>query len=241
MISGFLFLAWRIAELIFVVPIVGMLGWFVHGYSSENQLTPTTILVLFIVSCLALGWVVFTIVGYTTAKHSGLFLAFIDLCFIGAFIAGVYYLRGISHANCSNWRNDGNYYASFGIFGEYGSLSGNKWALDVNKNCAMLKASFALGIIEILLFAVTAVSSSPSSAPPSGSKASTEIFANNHAQFLALWVARHHRNDEKVVVTTRRTSSHHGHRSTSRSRSGYVSNSPRRSHHSHRSRRNYYV
>lgn len=212
MIPGFLFLSWRIAELIFVVPIVGMLGWFVSGYNSANMLTPTSILVLFIVSCLALGWVFFTILGYSTAKHSGYFLCFIDLCFVGAFIAGVYYLRGITGTSCGHF-TDSNFWLNLGVFGYYGAATGNSHAKDPKQNCSMLKASFAFGIMEIIFFFVTAL--------------------------LALWVHHHHRHDydKRTVTTTRRVSRH---RSGSRS-GGYTSGSPRRSHHSQRSRRNYYV
>lgn len=144
-ISGFLFLSWRIFELIITVPIVGMLGWFVHQYNKVNQLTPVFILVLFIVSVLALAWVFFTIISYLRARHDALFVAFVDLCFVGAFIGGVVVMRGIAHENCSN--------LNAGV-----TTSGSYFDYTVHKTCAMLKASFALGIIDILAFAVTFVS-----------------------------------------------------------------------------------
>jgi hypothetical protein len=56
-VSGFLFISWRIFQIVLLVPVVGMLSWFVHGYVQSNQLTPNFILVLFIVSVLALAWV----------------------------------------------------------------------------------------------------------------------------------------------------------------------------------------
>lgn len=122
-----------------------MLGWFVNRYVNANILTPTSILVLFIVSVLALAWVVFTIISYVRARHDALLVAFIDLCFVGAFIAGVVLLRYWGSANCSN--------LSAGL-----TTNGSYFNLDVNKQCAMLKASFALGIIDILNFFVTVVS-----------------------------------------------------------------------------------
>ena len=144
-ISGFLFLSWRIFEIIILVPIVGMLAWFVSNYVSANQLTPNYILVLFIVSVLALAWALATMINYLRARHDALFVAFIDLCFVGALIGGVVVLRFIAGQNCSD-------------FNFYISNNGSDASLNVNKTCAMLKASFALAIIAIIAFFVTFVS-----------------------------------------------------------------------------------
>ncbi|EME88996.1 uncharacterized protein MYCFIDRAFT_28092 [Pseudocercospora fijiensis CIRAD86] len=140
-ISGFLFLSWRIFEIITLTPIVGMLGWFVHIYDSNNLLTPDYILVLFIVSVLALAWTVFTTINYLRARHDALFVAFVDLAFFGALIGGVVVLRFIARQNCANF-DVGNSYLS----------------ISFNKQCAMLKASWALAIINIIAFFVTFVS-----------------------------------------------------------------------------------
>lgn len=149
--SGFLFLSWRIFELVMTIPIVGMLAWFVHQYVRANQLTPNYILVLFIVSVLALAWIVFTIISYVRARHDALFVALVDLGFVGAFIGGVVTLRFITNVNCGG--------LNAGV-----TTSGSYLNWNVNKTCAMLKASFAFGIIDIIAFAVTCVSpSTPSS------------------------------------------------------------------------------
>ena len=126
-------------------PIVGMLGWFVHQYVKANQLAPDYILVLFIVSTLALAWEVFTVIAYLRARHDALFVAFVDLLFVGAFIGGVVVLRFIANANC------GSINAGVGTYGTF-------FNIDVNKTCSILKASFAFGIICILSFIVTFVS-----------------------------------------------------------------------------------
>ncbi|KAK3711690.1 hypothetical protein LTR37_009467 [Vermiconidia calcicola] len=141
-ISGFLFLSWRIFEIIITTPIVGMLGWFVHQYVRVNQLTPDYILVLFIVSTLALAWTFFTVISYLRARHDALFVAFVDLLFFGAFIAGVVLMRNIAKIDCSN--------LNAGV-----TTSGSYFDLNVNKTCAMLKACFALGIICVIAFFVT--------------------------------------------------------------------------------------
>ncbi|KAF2209305.1 hypothetical protein CERZMDRAFT_47288 [Cercospora zeae-maydis SCOH1-5] len=217
-LAGFLFLSWRLFEIITLVPIVGMLGWFVNGFVDNNQLTPNFILVLFIVSVLALAWAVFTVISYLRARHDALFVALVDLAFVGALIAGVVELRGIRNADCANFTT-GSLYVDLGPFGYYGREgSGNTFGVNVNKTCAMLKASWALAIINIIAFFVTFL--------------------------LALLVHHHHKDDDRVVV--KRTTTHHtrhGHRrsgSRSRSRGGYVDGS-RRSTHRSSSRRQYYV
>lgn len=149
MISGALFLSWRIFEIIILIPIMGMLAWFVHGFVENNQLTPAYILVMFIVSVIALAWAVFTLVDYLRARHDALFVALFDLGLVGALIAGVYYLRVPGTTNCNNF--DVN---SFNT-GFYVNVS-------FNKTCTMLKASFALGIIAIVAFFITFVSDKPS-------------------------------------------------------------------------------
>lgn len=156
-LAGFLFVAWRIFEFITLIPIVGMLAYFVHGYVSSNELTPTYILVEFIASVLAAAWTLATLVTYFRARHSALFVALVDLAFVGTFIAAVVLLRGISNADCTNFTT-GGFYLNLGVFGYYGKSSNSSWALNVNKTCAMLKACFALGIIECIAFFITFVS-----------------------------------------------------------------------------------
>ncbi|KAF2484127.1 hypothetical protein BDY17DRAFT_295018 [Neohortaea acidophila] len=183
-LSGFLFLSVRVWEIIITVPIVGMLGWLVHVFVHANLLTPTYILLLFIVATLALAWEIFTVISYLRARHDALFIAFTDLCFLGAFIAGVVVLRFVTKYNCSSvgpvWTP------------QHGGVS---YSSDPSKVCAVLKASFAFGIIDILNFAVTF--------------------------FLALLVYHHHRNDDRVVVKREysRSSRHNSRHSSGNHRS----------------------
>jgi len=159
-ISGFLFLAWRLFEVVTLIPAVGMLAWFVHGFVGANQLTPTFILVLFIVSVLALAWAFFTTLQYFRARHDAIFVALVDLAFVGALIAGVVVLRDISGADCSEF-SDNTLYRNLGPFGIYGRDS------NTGKTCKMLKASFSFGIINIVAFFVTFVSVSSAQIHPS--------------------------------------------------------------------------
>jgi len=197
MLGGLLFGFWRLAEIVTLIPVIGMLAFFVNGYNKANQLTPSFILVLFIVSVLACAWALATLIRLGSTRRSALFVAFIDLCFVGALIAGVYYLRGIGHANCSNF--SGPIYINLGIFGYYGSSSGH---LNVNKTCAMLKASWVFGIMNIIFFFITFI--------------------------LALFLHRHQQTVVVKEVRTRRHSSRRGNsgsrsrRSSSRRRNYYV-------------------
>ncbi|SMQ50172.1 unnamed protein product [Zymoseptoria tritici ST99CH_1A5] len=213
-VSGFLFISWRLFELVTLIPIVGMLAYFVHGFVERNQLTPNFILVLFIVSVLALAWVFFTLISYLRARHDALFVAFVDLCFVAALIAGVVVMRRIANADCANFET-GSIFVNLGPFGYYGRQGGDRWALNLNKNCAMLKASWALAIINILAFCVTFV--------------------------LALLVHRNHRNEDKVVVKREYHTSRHSHRRSASRDHRSSRDGGRRSTHRSSSRRQYYV
>ncbi|KAG8163208.1 hypothetical protein KVR01_006505 [Diaporthe batatas] len=148
---GFVF--WRFMEIITLIPTMGMLAYFVNGFVNANALTPNYILILFIVSVLALAWAIFTLFSYHRSSSNALFVAVIDLGFVGAFIAAVYYLRFIAGANCTSVSS-----SSYEVgFGPLGTFSGNGFSIDTNKWCAMLKACFAFGIMNCIFFFFTAV------------------------------------------------------------------------------------
>jgi len=209
--SGFLFVSWRVVEFLTVVPIIGMLSYFVDGFVKSNLLTPTYILLLFITSVLAGVWILGTIFLYTRARHAGGFVALVDLAFVATLIAAVYELRGITDADCTNFARDTGFWMSLGPYGYVGANVGNPLSLRINRTCAMLKASFALGIMLTIFFFITFL--------------------------LALLVRRNHRKDDEVVVKRETHVTRHNHRRSSRE---YAA-SPRRSHHSQRSSRRYYV
>jgi sugar phosphate permease len=226
-ISGFLFISWRLFEIIMLIPPVGMLGWFIHGFVQSNQLTPTFVLLLFIVVTLALAWAFFTTVSYLRARHDALFVALVDLGFVGALIAGVVVLREITQTSCMNQDfARSSLWQELGPFGLTGYQTGNPYAQNINKNCSMLKASFAFAILNILAFCLTFL--------------------------LALLVHHHHKDDDKVVVkreyrTTRQSSRHRSSsRGDNRRSRDYGYDRPRSSHrggstHRSSSRRQYYV
>lgn len=141
--SGLSFILWRILQILTLIPTMGMLAYFVDRYNSANALTPTSQLVLFIVATIALAWAIGTLFLYARARHSASFVAFVDLLFVGAFIGAVYLLRGITNADCSRFERS-NY--SLGL-GDWINVSGQGVRLRTDRDCAMLKACFAFGIM----------------------------------------------------------------------------------------------
>ncbi|KAI9785663.1 MAG: hypothetical protein M1835_003268 [Candelina submexicana] len=205
LISGIFFTFWRILQILTLIPTLGMLAYFVHGFVSTNTLTPDSILVLFITSVLAAVWCIVTLFAYHRTRHSAFFVSLIDLAFVGTFIGAVYALRGIAKADCSNFTS-GGIYLNLGPFGYYSRDSGTAWSLNVNKTCAMLKACFAFGIMNCIFFAITS--------------------------FLALFIHRNKREERDYVRRGTRTVRRHSHRGGSRhshshSRSHYGGSSRR--------------
>jgi hypothetical protein len=140
--SGFSFGFWRVMQILTLIPTVGMLAYFVDLYTDRQILTPRDILILFIVATLGAAWAIGTLFLYARAKHSANFVAFVDLLFVGAFIGAVYELRRIAHQDCSRWAK-APYAVDLGAF----TVSGNSYRLRTNRDCAMLKASFAFGVM----------------------------------------------------------------------------------------------
>jgi uncharacterized membrane-anchored protein YitT (DUF2179 family) len=154
MIFGVLFAFWRFAQIITLIPTLGMLAYFVHGYREANELTPDSILVLFIVSVLACAWAVATLFTYHRSRNNSLFVSIIDLLFVGAFIGAVYALRAAATWDCTDWSRGGTIASGSS---DIGSFSINGLSVRTNRTCAMLKASFAFGIMNIIFFFITAI------------------------------------------------------------------------------------
>jgi len=194
MLFGIFFAFWRFMEIITLIPTLGMLAFFVDIYRQANALTPDYILILFIVSVLGAVWAIATLFTYHRAKTNALFVSFIDLGFVGAFIGAVYVLRFISNADCTK-SSSASWAVNFAGFG----ASGPGFHVKTDKTCAMLKASWAFGIMNCIFFAFTAL--------------------------LALMVGR---GSEKKVVVRETHYSRHGHRRSGSHRSHHSSHSGRR-------------
>ncbi|KAK4443859.1 hypothetical protein QBC34DRAFT_385796 [Podospora aff. communis PSN243] len=154
MLFAIFFAFWRFMEIVTLIPTVGMLAYFVKQYNDRNLLTPNYILVLFIVSVLGLAWALFTLFSYHRSSSNARFVGLVDLGFVGAFIAGVYYLRFIKDYDCVSLSPGNSATVSLGILG---SATLNTLSLNVNRTCGMLKACFAFGIMNAIFFLFTAV------------------------------------------------------------------------------------
>jgi hypothetical protein len=155
MLPGLFFTFWRNAQLLTLIPVIGMLAYFVNAFTRANMLTPAYVLALFIVSVLAAFWALATLLAYHQTKWNAHFCALVDLLFVGALIAGVYYLRGITSWDCvSNPQTLG---PAPGIDLRFAQVSGGVTLSNFNKTCSMLKASFAFGIMNIFFFFITFV------------------------------------------------------------------------------------
>lgn len=132
---------------------MGMLAWFVNIFNRANALTPDEILILFIISVLALAWAIFTLFSYHRSSANARFVAIIDLAFFGALIAAIYELRGVAKSDCTNVSRSGDWTANIGDV----AITGPGWDFHTDKPCAMLKASWALAIINCILFFFTAI------------------------------------------------------------------------------------
>ncbi|KAK7417819.1 hypothetical protein QQX98_004293 [Neonectria punicea] len=203
MLFALFFVCNRILQILTLIPTMGMLAWFVHGFVEQNALTPDSILVLFIVSVLALAWAIFTLFSYHRSSANALFVAVVDLGFVGALIAAVWYLRGIRNADCTNVSRDGVWVSRLGDV----TVTGPDYDWTTDKPCAMLKACWAFAIINIILFFFTSV------------------IAFSHGDSLSAGY------DRKYTTRSHHSSrhSHRGHshsRSRSRSGSRYSNRSP---------------
>ncbi|KAI0018553.1 hypothetical protein F4780DRAFT_512975 [Xylariomycetidae sp. FL0641] len=154
MLFAMFFIFWRILQILTLIPTMGMLAYFVHGYVSLNQLTPDYILVLFIVSVLALAWCIYTLFSYHRSSSNASFIAAVDLLFVGALIGGAYALRFVARADCTHVAPGG---ATDVTLGPFGSASINHWDLHVDKSCAMLKACFAFAVMNCVFFLLTSL------------------------------------------------------------------------------------
>lgn len=120
--------------------------------ATKKWLMVVSFRVLFITSVLAAAWTIATLLRRKSTRRSAIFVSFIDLCFVGALIAGVYELRGITKADCANFQKSEGFYITLNNDG----FSGNSpFSFTLNKSCAMLKAAFAFGIMNIIFFFIT--------------------------------------------------------------------------------------
>lgn len=141
MLAGTAFFFLRILQILTLIPTWGILAYFVDQYSETNSAAPDTILCLFVVAILATVWALATLFMFTGRRYTELWVSIIDLCFFGVLIAGVVLLAPLAeNTDCVQ-----------GFAGNGG------WGMTWEKSCMMYKAAWALGILNIILFFITAV------------------------------------------------------------------------------------
>jgi len=153
MLFAIFFAFWRVMQIITLIPTMGMLAWFVDGYNKNNLLSPDWLLLSFIVSVLALAWAMFTLFTYHRSSHNSKFVGLVDLLFVGALIAAVYYQRFVRYYDCTHVAQDGSWTGNFG----FGSITVSNYNINTDKSCAMTKATWAFLIMNTFFFFFTAI------------------------------------------------------------------------------------
>jgi len=152
MISSVIFTLVRVLQILLLLPMVGMLGYFMHPYVQNNQTAPTWLLLMFIISVIACAWCLLTLFQFHKSYIHSLFVLVVDIAFFACFIAGVVLMDFVKNWNCVS----GSVPVGFQV-GNNNYSGGNNLSLTVKKSCTMLKVTWIFGIINIILFFVTAV------------------------------------------------------------------------------------
>jgi hypothetical protein len=152
MISSVIFTLCRLLQILLLLPMVGMLGYFMHPYVQANETAPTWLMLMFIVSVIAAAWCLLTLFQFHSSYIHSLFVLLVDVAFFACFIAGVVLMDFVKNWNCVSGS------VPVGVqLGDHNYSGGNSWSFSVKKNCTMLKVSWVFGIINIILFFITAV------------------------------------------------------------------------------------
>jgi len=152
MLSSVIFTLCRILQILLLLPMVGMLGYFMHPYVQSHSNAPTWLLFFFIISILAAAWCLITLFQFHRSFIHSLFVLVIDVAFFACFIAAVVLTDFVKKWNCVSAS------VPVGIqLGNNNYSGGNNWSLTVKKSCTMLKVTWIFGIIDIILFFLTAV------------------------------------------------------------------------------------
>ncbi|KAL7272120.1 hypothetical protein RUND412_005090 [Rhizina undulata] len=135
------FFAIRILQILTLIPIWGILAYFVNVWNLAGYQPPSSVLTLFITALLATVWVGITLIHFHQRRYTPLYYCLIDIAFFGVLIAGVIVLAPLAqNTNCIT-----AYSTAYG------------YAVIANKFCMMYKAAWGLGILNILLFFFSAM------------------------------------------------------------------------------------
>ena len=153
-ISKLFFPIIRAFQLLTLIPIWGMLAWFVHQYTKNDQSPPAEYLVLFIASLIATLWALISFFQFHHSIGISIIVFVVDMLILGGLIAGVILLRDVRKNDCTSF--------SAPIGGTYGNQSwtwdnGQGWDVSFKKTCMMEKSVWALGIVNCVLWFISAL------------------------------------------------------------------------------------
>lgn len=152
MISSMMFTLVRVLQILLLLPMVGMLGYFIDPYVQNKTTAPDWLMLMFIISVIGAAWCILTLFQFHRSYIHSLFVLVIDIAFFACFIAGVVLMDFVKDYDCVD--------ASVPVgvqIGDNNYSAGDRWSFSAKKNCIMLKVSWVFGIINIILFFVTAV------------------------------------------------------------------------------------
>lgn len=146
--------ATRIVQMLTLIPCWAILAALVAAFSNNHVVAPAAILCLFIVALLASIWAFCVLITHIRARNTALWMVFWDVVFMAALIAGVILLSNITTTQCTGYLTQ--------ITVIYDRVTGTEvWrSRDVDgslRYCSLAKVALALGIVNIILFFISAL------------------------------------------------------------------------------------
>lgn len=144
----------QIFQILTLTPCWAILAVLVAAYNNNHVVAPAAILCLFIVALLASIWAFCVLITQVRAHNTALWMAFWDIIFMAALIAGVVLLSNITTIQCTGYLTQ--------ITVIYDRVTGKEvWrSQDVDGNsshCSLAKVALGLGIANVILFFISAV------------------------------------------------------------------------------------
>lgn len=144
----------RILQILTLIPCWAILAALVAAFANNHVVAPAAILCLFTVALLASIWAFCVLITQIRAHNTALWMAFWDVAFMAALIAGVVLLANITTTQCTGYLTQ--------ITVTYDRATGSEvWRsqdLDGDSShCSLAKVALGFGIVNILLFFISAI------------------------------------------------------------------------------------
>lgn len=151
----------RTLQVLTLIPCWAILAALINVWNKNGVAPPPGIVCLFVVALLASIWSFCVLITAMRARNTALWMTLFDIGFFAALIAGVVLLSNIANVECVVAPVTGVIYTSDGEkIWPSGVNVNNDWNHRVwgnNHNCSLAKAAWGLGIINIILFFITAI------------------------------------------------------------------------------------